>query len=127
MASALTLTACLDAGHVRLAELGAALQAARRADNEGDTLRLVESILHLRLFLEDAARLPAGSPEQARTLSYLTETYGLASALTDPLLRATLPAVPTTGAKVRYRVRSINGKLLVHNGKAVRAGAVLVS
>lgn len=126
MANALTLTACLDAGHVRLAQLGAALLAALDRDNHADRDRLVDSILHLRLSLEDAARLPADSPEQAAILAYLCETYGLALALTDPLLRPLLPDVPGTGATVRYKVLALNsGAMLLNGNKLVAVGAAL--
>jgi hypothetical protein len=121
----LTLSAALDTAHVRLAELGRALLDAQARDNEGDVTRLVSSILHLRLALEDAARLPALSPEQAQILSYLCETYGLAYALTDPLLRSLLPAIPADGATVRYKVLGLNGKAVTINGKLIAVGASL--
>lgn len=125
MPANLSLAELLDAGHVRLTELAVALRAARELEDAHTTERLVESILHLRLFLEEAARLPEGSTQQEAILSYLLEAYGLRQALLDPLLRPLLPAIPATGATLIRRVLMVNGKLLLLNGKLLILGARL--
>ncbi|GGG60617.1 hypothetical protein [Hymenobacter glacieicola] len=131
MAAQPSFPTLLDAAHVRLAQLAAALRDARAAypDEHELVTRLVAAVLDLRFGVENAARVPEGSLEQQRILGYLTETYGLSVTLTDPLLRSQLPPIPAEGATVVRRVlQAASGPYIVFpNGRLLLLSARLTA
>ena len=117
-----TYAEVFSAGLVRIAELGQLWLDARA---EGlPVVRIEQSIQDVWFGMEAAAR-STDQADQQDIIAYQIETYGLLAVGLDPLLRPLLPAIPSTGAVVRRRVRAVNGHPVGANGKFIAAGARL--
>ena len=121
------LSLVYSAGIARATGFAAQLDKLLAADDSVNEAAVVECAARLNdlcFGLETAAQLPAGAAQDA-VLAYLLNTYALNAVATDPFLRPLLPALPLSGATVRYRVLAANGRPLRANGRLLAGGATL--
>jgi len=115
--------AVVDAGLVRIAELGKRLLYLRA--NHQPVRDVALSIIDLRQKLE-ALAVTASVVEAEVLKRYVQETYGLFVIYTDPILRALQPVVSAAGNTLVPIILSVNGYNLVVNGRYIRRGYALV-
>ena len=120
------LGAIYPAGLVRVGQLALALVAeeARPVPDAARILRLERQLIDLYGGMEVVAAT-ADPVDRDKALGYLNETYGLLAVGIDPLLRAQFPAIGVGGAVIHRQAFYINGGVVLINGKAGYAGAVL--